>query len=406
MLSEINVLILEDEYQKTEQIVALLLGEGVSQQSIRQVVTANDARRELRANQYDLLILDIHVPAMIGAPVQADGGIALLKLLKMDSQVKMPSQVIGITSKDGAFEEAEKELKALSWTLCKFDSGSEAWKQELREKVAHTLRCKKLGSKKSYDIALITALRETEFEAVLALPCSWRELSLEDDSTVYFEGEIKTQSGVLSIIAAAALRMGMPSAAALASKMTIQFRPKILAMVGICAGKSSETKLGHVIVADPVWDWGSGKIKERDGELEFAISPHQVALHSTIRSKIRNVKDSPEILREIRAGWDGDLPEGALKIHIGPMASGASVVANSSKMDEIGEQHRDMIGLEMEAYAVMAAVEYALDPAPKAIVIKSVCDFGDSNKHARWQKYAAYTSAQCFYILFRDYLEV
>lgn len=403
----LSVLILEDEYDKMVEIVQTIVGEGIDIEFIRQVTNANDARREMRLKQYDLLILDMNVPAMIGAPATADGGISLLKMLKLDLQINFPLQVIGITAKEDLFEDSNKQMNAMSWTLCRYEPANDIWRNQLSEKIRYL---KKMKGKMitdiypNYDIVLITALREIEFDAVLNLPLDWEERYFEGDPVCYHEGKLMSKFGPLRILAASSLRMGMPSAAALAMKMTAMFTPKVLAMVGICAGKKDVTALGDIIVADPVWDWGSGKIKEENGKEVFAISPHQLSIDSAYRSKIKSVKDNKELITEIRSHWTEAVPEGLLKVHIGPMASGASVVANAEKMASIELQNRGMIGLEMEAYAVMAASEYSNSPRPKPVVIKSVCDFGDSEKHSKWQRYAAYTSAQMFFILFRDHL--
>jgi nucleoside phosphorylase len=44
------------------------------------------------------------------------------------------------------------------------------------------------------------------------------------------------------------------------------------------------------------------------------------------------------------------------------MASGASVIADDQEARNAVLQHRDLAGIEMEGYAVMAAVETALIP--------------------------------------------
>ncbi|MFT4174003.1 MAG: hypothetical protein QM639_15665 [Rhodocyclaceae bacterium] len=77
------------------------------------------------------------------------------------------------------------------------------------------------------------------------------------------------------------------------------------------------------------------------------------------------------------------------------MASGASVIANENLASEISAQNKDLLAIEMEAYAVMAASEYLPFQGLKSIVIKSVCDHADHRKNNDWQRYASYTSA-CF----------
>jgi len=84
------------------------------------------------------------------------------------------------------------------------------------------------------------------------------------------------------------------------------------------------------------------------------------------------------------------MPEGKLEVHLGPMASGASVLAHDRAIEPIVEGHREVIAVEMEAYAVMAAADLC---GTTPLVIKSVCDFADAKKSDDWQVYASYTSA-------------
>ncbi len=69
------------------------------------------------------------------------------------------------------------------------------------------------------------------------------------------------------------------------------------------------------------------------------------------------------------------------------------VLEDPSVVEMIRSQHRETVGVEMEAYGFAAASSLSGKVAPKWIVIKSVCDFADPEKNNGWQKYAAYTSA-------------
>lgn len=43
------------------------------------------------------------------------------------------------------------------------------------------------------------------------------------------------------------------------------------------------------------------------------------------------------------------------------------------------------------------AAEVAREPRPSALVVKSLCDFGDEDKADKFQNYAAYTSSRFLY---------
>ena len=55
--------------------------------------------------------------------------------------------------------------------------------------------------------------------------------------------------------------MGGEAASNVATRLTTQFRPKCLAMVGVCAGWRGKVKLGDVVLADRLFRYDAGKIK-------------------------------------------------------------------------------------------------------------------------------------------------
>jgi nucleoside phosphorylase len=255
---------------------------------------------------------------------------------------------------------------------------------------------------KQTDLVILTALRDPELDAVLNLPYNWSPKYFSDDPLAYHFGELPRSDRSISVVCACANRKGMPSSAAVASKLVHMFHPKYLVMLGICAGISNKTNLGDVIVADPTWDCGSGKQGiDSKGSSVFQATPHQVPLNMRISQIVAELADDESILKTIKRGWTSKVPEGVFKIHTGPMASGSSVIANKSFAEAIVEQDIELIAIEMEAFAVMAAAEYSADPNLIAMVIKSVCDYADAEKSDDWQRYAAYTSAAFADQLFR-----
>jgi nucleoside phosphorylase len=73
-------------------------------------------------------------------------------------------------------------------------------------------------------------------------------------------------------------------------------------------------------------------------------------------------------------------------IHFGLIGSGDVVMKSALHRDRIAAEE-DVIGFEMEGAGVW-------DNFP-TIVIKGVCDYADSHKNKRWQKYASVTAAAC-----------
>lgn len=400
----IKILIIDDEYTKIAAISEIAMGFDKSI-VIEHASTSSEARRKLHAAEYDLLIIDLNLPAALGSSPTRNGGLDFFDLLMLDSAVLLPD-VIFLSGLEDNVKEAEQAVNDRGAIFCSFGEGTvSTWKQTLLGKIkyASQRRARLSAISPRFDVVILTALGDPELSAVLKLPYNWKPLRLEGDPTGYYVGEIPRDHGNLSVVAASARRKGMPSSAALASKMVARFQPKFVVMLGICAGVKDKTNYGDVIVADPSWDWGSGKHSEKaDGTRVFMAAPYPHPLDTHISQLAMELGSDEKVAREIQFGWNGDLPEGKLTIRVGPMASGAAVLATSDAMQPITAQNREVLGVEMEAYAVMASADFACKPSPIPVAIKSVCDYADAEKNDLWQTYAAYTSAAFFNRLFCD----
>ena len=84
----------------------------------------------------------------------------------------------------------------------------------------------------------------------------------------------------------------------------------------------------------------------------------------------------------------------------------AAVVANSEILNQqVRGLNRGTMGLDMEAYGVAYAASHAIEPKPKAIIAKSICDFADSRKSDKYQKFAAYTSCEFVQLMLEKILD-
>lgn len=224
-----------------------------------------------------------------------------------------------------------------------------------------------------------------------------------DDMTFVRRAVLQVGAKDYSIVAAAAPRMGMIATALLSAKLITRFRPRLIVMVGICAGVREKVNLGDVIFADTSWDWQSGK-RVRDKEnAEFAMDPHHLPAHEFLRSRAKQLQVDRASFAQIRADWPNP-PAHDLRLHVGPVASGSAVLADGQTLTQIREQQRTLLGVEMEGYGLFAAAATADHPAPLAMVIKAVCDFADPDKNDEMQAYAAYTSANSLRLFLERYL--
>lgn len=253
-----------------------------------------------------------------------------------------------------------------------------------------------------YDVAILSALHKPELEKILSIKReSWEELpaSAEDPAT-YYANTFTTAKSKRSIrvIAAAPNQMGMPASAVLATKMILRFRPKLVAMVGIAAGVRGENRgFGDILAPAHTFDYGAGKVTSSNGKLEFKPDPKPLDIHNRLLSRLQKWSSNRNQLDAIYAEWQARKPSTVLNLHLGPLGSGAAVVAAYQTIDDIGLHWRKLIGVEMEAYGVHLACREAADPDPMFLCMKGICDFADSSKDDDWQDYAAFTSAQLFH---------
>ena len=239
--------------------------------------------------------------------------------------------------------------------------------------------------------AIITAVK-IETESVHRLYDNWERVILPDDGQEYYARTFREHT----IITAQQNTMGMTAAAFLSAKIISAFRPEYLIMCGIAAGLGSEADqlYGDVIVPDVVWDYSSGKFTApgkgaiTSGNVGFQPRPRSIALDAGILKLITSLKGRTEF-----------------ELHIGPMACGSAVIANREAIEtRIKSVIPETLGLDMESYGIFYAAENSSSPKPKAIVIKSICDYADSRKSDKYQKFAAYTSSQFTKYLLENHL--
>jgi nucleoside phosphorylase len=328
-------------------------------------------------------------------------------VLTRDGYVR-PGHIVGLTAFENIFDEAGSVFEKELWSLVFYDPSSQTWIDMIQAKCRHILASNNAQSDRpefGCDFCIVTALQDPELDAVLNLPWDWHVAASNNDPTTYHHGAFATKTGLRrTAIAARAPSMGMPAAAILATKMALIHRPRSIIMTGICAGDATDTQLGDVIVANPSWDYGSGKHAVSDSlGKTFSPSHHQASLSSRMRSIVERMQLNRQELDAIRSRFSGRPSPSALNLHIGPLASGAAVLADSDLFNRVKEQHRKLLGVDMEAYAVMASAMEIPEPKPEVIVLKGVSDFANSAKDDSFRHYAAYTSANVLSVLATEF---
>jgi len=399
-MNTVNILVVEDDKDKTKKIKKSLQ----ERFSIipKTCQCANDCLEALKANQYDILVLDLVIAHHFEEEVDAKNGLSVLQTL--ETLANKPTHIILFTGEKETYERYANEIKKYPCKIIIYDASSNEWEYSITDCI-HCVQNLKKCSKEidAIDVALIAALPSPELNQMLALSAS-SEYGVEGDSTVYYNMKFYHKNGKeLNIIAASSNQMGMVAATDLTAKILHHFKPKIVIMGGIAAGISGGGGYGDVLIAELCYDYGSGKWETIEEEIIFKPDHRQISINSDLTSKFKQIQTKRTYLDQIKKKCTISKPRSKLNVHFGIFASGAGVIASKEYTTRLKDGARKLIGFDMEAYGVYYACHYAKQPKPKYFLsIKSISDKGDSQKNDNYQEYAAYTSAQYIYHLLTE----
>jgi nucleoside phosphorylase len=402
-----RILIVEDDTTKLQRLAAAIAEHPkTSHARVSEVRSSALAKGKLESEYYDVMLLDIHIPRHIEEEPRPFEGVELLRDIRETDYYLAPGHIIGITAKPKVFEQVEKLFDEELFAMVFYSENDDSWKPRLLGKlsyIADTLNDGRSQSSFLYDVGVVTALQK-EIKPFMQLRWHWSPITFFGDHLSYWQGSTVSRSGQIKVAAVCAPSMGLSSASIATTRLIERYRPRLLVMGGITAGIRGKVALGDVICADPTWDWGSGKYVRDNGGPKFLPSPYQIGITPDLRSRLGKLQGDVASLATIREEWPNTPPPTPLKLHIGPMASGASVLADTEMAERIRTTHRELLGVEMETYAVYHAAAEAASPRPLAISLKGVCDFADPEKDDEFQGYAAYTSAQVIKAAVEQYL--
>lgn len=339
-----------------------------------------------RSDQYKilaaLLVLDAHL-----APVEVK---QVSELLKLHLGNKVPVNVHASLRSYTSYVSPHKG-PPLRWSLT--DKGLE----RLRQLSGLALVTAADEETFKSDIGIICALEYPELAAVITAlggEGAWKEVGDTRWTHVYREATMTTASGAkLRVIATTSTSMGLTAAAIATTHLVLQFRPRLVAMIGIAAGtRSGGKQFGDVLVADPTVDYNSGKVVLEGGIREFQPDPYPIGLNPRLRSVLQKYR-SHSVFGDIRNRWAGATPSSPNRLHVGPVGAADQVIDDETRITEIRKNWRKLIGVEMETYGVYRAVNEAPEPKPRVVSFKAVCDFA-AEKSDSWQEYAAFTAAE------------
>lgn len=423
-MENLKILICDDNEKKTDDMVNYLNRKykyGIDIDVGENIENCIDL---IDRNLYNLFFIDLNMEDTLHGTFRDDAGFQIIEYIK--KHYSHEYEIIILTNRTKLKEKFKDEIEKYyfidyTYTPTKNDILENELTKALEEK-SRLLRINM--DNKEYDIAIITALQEEMDQVRLAFDVyqeqsadklgrekySWENVDLANDVHSYKATKIENSEGKsVSIISSSSKKMGLSNTGVLATKMILNFKPKILVMLGICAGNKDEgITYGDIIVVDKSFDYQAGKtIVDESGKNLFKPDYDVLSLNPTYFDRFSEYKEkwTYHIAKNWREKKDEKFADP--NVYIGVFGSGSAVMANDTIFAEIGDHSRKIIGIDMEAYALFVAAERTIsNNKPKALVIKGVQDYADSVKGGKtpeqkaeakkYTKYGSFASAMFF----------
>jgi nucleoside phosphorylase len=238
------------------------------------------------------------------------------------------------------------------------------------------------------DFAIITAIKAERLAVLKAFEIDEKkDRNRSKGSRTYWRKRLPLQDGrFYEVVVAQSLDIANVNAAILTNDMLHHWKPAAVLMVGIAAAAKPEAEqhIGDLIIGRDVYYYETGKITA-EGRLP---EPKNVPVSHILLDRVQALPESNFSILVDRPDGTNIRP----KVELGVIASGDKVIAHAAERDSIAATNRKILAIEMEAYGVIEAVRQS----PKQIdclVIRSLCDYADSNKHDQWHSYAAAVAA-------------
>lgn len=167
-------------------------------------------------------------------------------------------------------------------------------------------------------------------------------------------------------------QVGIAEAATLTTRCILSFNPRLVVMVGICAGREDKEELGDIAIADSALDMVSGRLNADD---TFYERPRSINANRTVLDRLRH-HDNENAMFQINQDWpehDGRIP----RVHFGTFACSPAVVDNKRITDYLTVMHNNFVAIEMESFGFSLAAETL---GTKWLVVKGIQDFADGDK--------------------------
>lgn len=411
----INVLIVDDNAQKTEQVKnAIIAGYNIPSDMIDTATCQCGGREKMTEKAYDVVILDLVLPFGEGEDPEPDGGIKFLRLLEQNFNTKLPLQVVGLTEYEDEYINRRDAFNNFLFQLVLRKQGDNSWRDDVLRVIGFVSRAKQsmldtIMARNAYDIIIICALRE-EFKALQDAFGNdmWTRIKVGGDEHIAYEISIESAyMKTYRVLAYCVDKPGVVATAVMASYLIKCCNPKCVFMTGITGGvRSNNIKRGDVIIAESIQDYAVGKVAEYNEEIQLLREIHQIQTNPKLLSQISdyiaeeenlskmNVKIAKNHLRKNNEYYGA---------YIKPTVCGPFVMASEEIAKQFKDSNRKVSAIDMEGFGLMMVYHMMNVPV---LWIKGISDMADSKKDDDYHATAAFASAALLQGFIKEGLDI
>jgi len=216
----------------------------------------------------------------------------------------------------------------------------------------------------------------------------------------HWRAQLQTVKGTLATCTIATFgTAGNVDAAATTATLLMEFKPKLVIMIGIAAGMREKTALGDVVISDRVVAY-EGAALLAGGHTELRPEMYRPAF--SVQQDVSNYLASTRSVTErLTQAWEkqglqypetskaGDVAKGVMP-KAATIASGEKLLRDPEKFRRQRELHGKVEVAEMEAVGIFAACTQHGTPS---LVIRGISDFGDDKKDNSFHDLASRAAA-------------
>lgn len=226
--------------------------------------------------------------------------------------------------------------------------------------------------------------------------------ALSIDGTIFYRGSFQQRDSSLDVVICAQNAAGNSTASMFAERLINHWSPTTIFLMGIAAGRRNKCRIGDVVTPRVV-------VNDLEGVMEASIRLKRPRIFPPPFSMVQQLqnfrfdrarKKWHDLLHSMTPPPSDASHDVALNpdMHAAAIYSSDLLLRDGEYLEDATQMHQQIRIGEMEAAGFAEACNDRTTPVPWFIV-RSVSDFGDTNKNDAFQTWAAYSAAAYLRVL-------